>query len=154
MTADVKPLTGRKVFAIAAGAFATIIAANLTLAYSAIESFPGVEVKNGYIASQSFESERRAQERLGWRTEAVYAAGVLRLAVHTRDGAPAPISDVSFRFGRPTTKAADLKLNRDPNGAGWRAKLDLAPGLWRLDIVGAAPSGERFRRHLTFEAPK
>ena len=47
MTADVrnadpKPLTGRKVLAIAAISFGAIIAANLTLAYSAVQSFPGI----------------------------------------------------------------------------------------------------------------
>ena len=69
MTADVrnadpKPLTGRKVLAIAIISFGAIIAANLTLAYSAVQSFPGIEVKNGHIASQTFERDRAAQERL------------------------------------------------------------------------------------------
>ena len=147
-----KPLTGRKVLAIAVCAFGAIIAANLTLAFSAIESFPGVEVKNGYIASQSFERERAAQERLGWRTEARYERGVLNVVVLAGDGTPAPIEDVIFRLGRPTTEAQDLTPALVEGGAGWTASLDLAPGPWRLDVVGHAPDGVRFRQHLSFRS--
>lgn len=146
-----KPLTGRKVLAIAIGAFGTIIAANLAMAWSAIHSFPGVEVKNGYIASQSFEADRAAQNRLGWRSEAVYADGVLSLTVNDAEGRPAPIRETVFRMGRPTTEAADLTPDMLATANGWRAELDLAPGLWRLDVAGASADGVRFRQHLVFE---
>ena len=107
---------------IAVGAFGAIITANLTLAYSAVQSFPGVEVKNGYIASQHFEKDRAAQERLGWRTEATYRDGVLAVAVLDREGRPAPIDDVAFRLGRPTTEADDLDPQLAPDGRGWHAE--------------------------------
>ena len=152
MTRDAKPLTGRKVLMIAIGAFSAIIAANLALAYAAIGSFPGVEVKNGYIASQSFERERAAQQRLGWRTEARYERGVLTVMVFDQNGAAAPIDDVAFRLGRPTTEAQDLTPAFVSSKDGWSAEIDLAPGLWRLDVVGDAGDETRFRQHLTFEA--
>ena len=57
-------ITGRQVFAVTAGAFGIIIAVNVTMAYKAISTFPGLEVQNGYIASQTFEAEKRAQEAL------------------------------------------------------------------------------------------
>ena len=142
-----KPLTGRKVLAIAVAAFGTIIAVNLTLAYNAVQTFPGVEVKNGYIASQRFEAERAAQERLGWISAARYERGRLDVTVLDRAGAPAPIENVAFRIGRPTTKARDLELAATRKG--WETELDLAPGLWRLDIVGETATGDRFRQHLT-----
>lgn len=148
------PLTGRKVLAIAVAAFGTIIAANLTLAYSAIESFPGVEVKNGYIASQSFEADRAAQERLGWRSTAAYAGGELLVDVRDRTGAAAPLRDVAFRIGRPTTRSEALEMTRAPDGRGWRAMINLAPGPWRLDLVGAGPGDVRFRQHLTVEGAR
>ena len=50
-----KPLTGRHVFAIFLLAFGTIISVNIFMAYSAIKTFPGVEVENSYIASQTFD---------------------------------------------------------------------------------------------------
>ena len=130
-----------------------IITANMALVYAALGSFPGVEVKNGYVASQSFERERAAQNRLGWRTEAVYEQGVLKVAVLDETGRPAPVENIAFRIGRPTTEAQDLDPELGADGGGWRADLDLAPGLWRLDIVGAGPAETKFRQHLVFEAP-
>ncbi|MEL7465241.1 MAG: FixH family protein [Pseudomonadota bacterium] len=150
MSKQTKPLTGRKVLMIAVGAFGAIITANLTLAYSAVQSFPGIEVKNGYIASQHFEADRAAQERLGWVTEARYEDGVLTVAVLDAAGHPAPIDDVAFRLGRPTTEADDLEPQLMADGRGWHAALDLAPGPWRLDIVGAAADETKFRQHVGF----
>ncbi|MFN7052645.1 MAG: FixH family protein, partial [Gemmobacter sp.] len=59
-------ITGRQVFAFTAGAFGIIIAVNVLMAYKAVSTFPGLEVKNSYVASQNFDTERRAQEALGW----------------------------------------------------------------------------------------
>lgn len=146
-----KVLTGRKVLAIAVAAFGIIIAANLTLAYSAIQSFPGIEVKNGYIASQSFERERAAQELLGWNTEATYEKGVLSVAVLDRDGAVAPLQNTVIHLGRPTTAASVLEMAPASDMAGWTATISLAPGPWRVDIVGVSPEGDRFRQHLVVE---
>ncbi|MDZ4134978.1 MAG: FixH family protein, partial [Paracoccaceae bacterium] len=41
-------LTGRKVLVITVSAFAVIIGVNLLLAYKAVSTFPGLEVKNSY----------------------------------------------------------------------------------------------------------
>ena len=56
-----KELTGKKVLMILIGAFGTIIAVNVFMAYKAIGTFPGLEVKNSYVASQSFDAERGAR---------------------------------------------------------------------------------------------
>ena len=56
-----KELTGRKVFAIMATGFSVIIGVNITMAYSAISTFPGLVVKNSYVASQNFDRELSAQ---------------------------------------------------------------------------------------------
>ena len=60
-----RELTGAKVFAITAGAFGVIIAVNVVLAVKAVQTFPGLEVANSYVASQSFDAERTAQQKLG-----------------------------------------------------------------------------------------
>lgn len=148
-----KPLTGRKVLLIAVCAFGTIIGANVALTVAALDTFPGIEVANGYVASQSFEKERAAQAELGWRSEAAYEDGVLRVSVLDRKGAPAPIERIEFRLGRPTTEADDLTPHLDGDGIGWRGAIDLAPGVWRLDIIGEGREGEAFRQYLTFTAP-
>ena len=54
-------IKGWHVFTGFALAFGVIIAVNLTLAFQAVRTFPGLEVKNSYVASQSFEQERRDQ---------------------------------------------------------------------------------------------
>ena len=59
-------LKGKHVLGIAVGAFGVIIAVNLVMAYQAISTFPGLEVANGYVASQTFDADRKAQEALGW----------------------------------------------------------------------------------------
>lgn len=59
-------ITGRQVFGFTVGAFAIIIAVNVYMAYSAVSTFPGVEVPNSYVASQNFEAARDAQDALGW----------------------------------------------------------------------------------------
>ncbi len=51
-------------------AFAVIIAVNLVLAFKAVRTFPGLEVENSYVASQTFDAERTAQEALGLDAEA------------------------------------------------------------------------------------
>lgn len=46
-----KELTGRHVLLMFVAGFGIIIAVNLTLAFSAVRTFPGLEVKNSYVAS-------------------------------------------------------------------------------------------------------
>lgn len=146
-----KPLTGRHVLAIACGAFACIIAANLTLAYNAVQSFPGIEVANGYVASQRFEAERAAQARLGWGATARYERGRLTVALADRAGGVPPVERMRVRLGRPTTEAVDLTPVMTWTTRGWTADLALDPGLWRVDVVAEGPAGEPFRQHLVVE---
>lgn len=57
-----RKLTGWHVVFGFVAAFGVIITVNLVMAYNAVASFPGLEVKNGYIASQSFDKRRAAQQ--------------------------------------------------------------------------------------------
>jgi hypothetical protein len=59
-------LTGRMSSRSPSRAFAVIIAVNLA-GLQAVSTFPGLEVKNSYVASQGFNAARRAQEALGWK---------------------------------------------------------------------------------------
>ncbi|MEL7345657.1 MAG: FixH family protein, partial [Pseudomonadota bacterium] len=49
-----RQLTGWHVFGMFALAFGIIISVNMTLAFQAVRTFPGLEVKNSYVASQAF----------------------------------------------------------------------------------------------------
>ncbi len=146
-----KPLTGRFVFFCFAGAFGAILAANIALAVAAIGSFPGVEVKNGYVASQSFDRERAAQVALGWSAKADYADGRLVIRVTDRMGDPAPLADFALRIGRPTTEAFDVTPEIIESATMEAAEIDLAPGRWRLDMTATGRGGEVFRQHLVIE---
>ena len=81
-------LTGRKVFALFATGFAIIIAVNLTLAWNAVSSFPGLETRNSYVASQRFDADRAAQEALGWRAVAHLTDGAVTLEIVDTTGLP------------------------------------------------------------------
>lgn len=126
-----KPLNGRHVLAMFVGGFSIIIGVNLTLAVGAIRSFPGLEVANSYVASQSFDARRAAQDALGWEADVTYDGGILRLSVEGPDGSQVDPSDFTATIGRPTTQTNDATLDFDPNG---QAPVDLAPGRWRLDL--------------------
>ena len=54
-------ITGKYVFAITASAFAVIIGVNLVLAFKAVSTFPGLEVKNSYVVHGCL-IQRRFQE--------------------------------------------------------------------------------------------
>ena len=66
-------LKGRHVAMIFGGAFTVIIGVNVALAVNAVRTFPGLETKNSYVASQTFDDRRAAQEALGWTVAAEQA---------------------------------------------------------------------------------
>ncbi len=72
---------------------------NLTLAFQAVNTFPGLVTKNSYVASQSFDADRAAQDGLGWTLETDVADGVLTLAI--TDSAGTPVNPA------PVTKPAE-----------------------------------------------
>ncbi|MCB2117143.1 MAG: FixH family protein [Rhodobacteraceae bacterium] len=142
------PLTGRKVLLITVSAFAVIIGVNVVMAWKAISTFPGLEVKNSYVASQSFDAERAAQDRLGWTLAHDYADGALKLSFRDRDGRPVEVEGLKATVGR-TTEAKD---DRDPDfsfdGADYVATTDLAPGKWMVMLEAFAKDGTRFHQRL------
>ena len=102
-----KQITGKQVFFVTASAFTVIIGVNLTLAYKAVSTFPGLEVKNSYVASQSFEARRDAQEALGWNVDVSYENNELSVAFQTSDGESVEARDVELLIGRKTNSTDD-----------------------------------------------
>jgi nitrogen fixation protein FixH len=88
--AGVREIKGWHVLAFTVAAFGVIIAVNLVMAYKAISTFPGLEVENSYVASQTFDADRKAQEALGWTVAPGYdgAKGELVLAFTDAAGKP------------------------------------------------------------------
>ena len=113
-----KEITGKKVLAFAVGAFGIIIGVNLVMAWQAVSTFPGLEVPNSYVASQSFDKERAAQEALGWTVEPSYENGVLSLVVRDKAG-----------LRRLFLHAASLEFALDEGRAPYTISAPLAPEL-------------------------
>ncbi|NDV01276.1 FixH family protein [Pseudoroseicyclus tamaricis] len=142
-----RPLTGRAVFAMFAGGFGIIIAVNLVLATNAVRTFSGLETPNSYVASQSFDARRAAQEALGWEVTADYAPGSLLIDLTDATGLRVA-QPLALTIGRPTEELDDTSYDVTPGDA---LPLDLAPGRWRLDLTAEAPDGTPFERHLVIE---
>jgi nitrogen fixation protein FixH len=142
------PLTGAKVLAIFAAFFGVTIAVNVVLAYEAVRTFPGLEVANSYVASQTFDAERTAQEALGWTAEARIAGDELILSLTDRAGRPARVAAVGGVFGRPTTVRDDQSPAFVFDGTVWRAPVTTQPGQWNLRLDARAEDGTAFRQRL------
>lgn len=141
-------LTGRKVALILCSAFAVIIGVNLTLAFKAVATFPGLEVKNSYVASQAFDADRAAQEALGWEVEASVEGDSLRLSILKKDRPVAP-RIVSAVFGRATSVAEDQRPEFRFDGSAHVATVDAASsGNWNLRLVAEAEDGTVFRQRI------
>ena len=141
-------LTGRRVLVITVSAFAVVIGVNLTLAYYAISTFPGLEVRNSYIASQTFDADRAAQLALGWTLVTDYEPGQLRLTFRDGAGLPAPVLDLAVLVGRATEARDDMSPAFRQIGGEFIAPLDLQPGKWMMQIQAVAPDGTAFRQRI------
>ena len=148
-----KPLTGRKVLMITGAAFGVIIAVNLTLAYQAVATFPGLETRNSYVASQTFDADRRAQLALGWDAAAVMTGDELRLSLR-HDGAPVQAQITSAVLGRATHVAEDQVLDLVFDGQDYVAPVVHAGGNWNLRLVALADDGTTFRQRIIVQVPR
>ena len=146
-----KPLTGRRVLFVALSAFAVVFGANMALLYAAVGSFPGLVVKNSYVASRTFDAERKAQEALGWMTRARYEGGAIRFVVETKAGAAAKMHDLVARVERATHDRADVALAPRVEGRVWVADVPLGPGRWVLDLTAKAADGTDFHQRVGIE---
>jgi nitrogen fixation protein FixH len=144
------PLTGRKVLAMFIAFFGVIITVNLFMAYMAVGTFPGMDVKNSYVASQSFDDDRAAQEALGWNVSVTYQDGELQVAVVDPSGQPANVAKLDAIVGRPTHVRDDQTPEFQQRGGVFKAPLKLNPGLWNLRMEATSLDGTPFKQRLTF----
>lgn len=143
-----RTLTGWHVLGIFAGCFGIIIAVNLTLAYQAVATFPGLVTKNSYIASQSFDADRNAQEALGWRVETQLTQGQITLQI--RDAAGAAVRPIINKatLGRATHVAQDMTPDFVWDGTIFSAPAPVQAGYWTLWLEMTAADGTAFRRRI------
>jgi nitrogen fixation protein FixH len=143
-----REFTGRHALMVFIAFFGTIFAVNLFMAYSAISTFPGLEVKNGYIASQQFNTRRAEQEALGWIVDADLENGYITLAIVDANGAPVQVSSLKAPIGRPTEAFEDVIPEYEFNGTAYVGKAELSPGNWNVRMVARALDGTLFTQRI------
>ena len=147
-------LKGRHVALMFVTGFSIIIAVNLTLAFSAVRTFPGLEVKNSYVASQAFDADRAAQLALGWDIDFRADGERAVLSIADAHGAVAP-EITRATLGRATHVGEDQELTFRFDGAGHVAEITpLAPGNWNLRLVAVAPDGTEFKQRIVLRVPR
>ncbi|WP_052245350.1 FixH family protein [Halocynthiibacter namhaensis] len=149
-------LNGYHVFGLFAAGFAVIITVNLFLAYSAVRTFPGLEVKNSYIASQDFDVNRARQQALGWQVEGSIEDGILRVEIRDVNGAPLEVAQLDAIVARRTHVRDDFTPNFVFDGTDYVANVDMASGSWQLRLLLRAPDGTEFqqRHNLCVDDPE
>lgn len=148
MTQEPRVITGRHVLIGFVSAFAIIISVNLFLAYSAVRTFPGLEVKNSYVASQEFNIRKAEQEALGWTVEADHANGELVLAITDVEGKPVQVGTLEAIVGRATHVYDDVTPEFAYNGHAYIAYLDLGEGNWNIRMEATALDGTKFTQRV------
>jgi nitrogen fixation protein FixH len=142
-----REITGKHVLIGTVSAFSVIIVVNVFMAYKAVSTFPGVEAKNTWYASQNFEATRKAQEALGWQVSEAYEDGRLVLRItEAASGQPASVTEMQVLVGRSTEAAADQMPVFIRDGGAFVAPVDLGPGKWLLRIEAVAADGTPFRQ--------
>ena len=144
-----RQITGRQVFFVTASAFSIIIAVNLTLAFNAVSTFPGLEVKNSYVASQSFDKRRDAQEALGWDVGVAHEGDELTITFRGADGAAIEAGNVAVLIGRKTNSAHDQSPDLSYSDGVFRAPVALDPGFWTVRLTATAEDGTPFQKRLS-----
>ena len=145
---DHRELTGWHVLAIFGGCFAVIIGVNIALAVSAIRTFPGVETKNSYVASQTFDKRRAAQDALGWTVGATAQNGQVSLTITDANGMPVQVVDLQATLGRATHVKEDREPDFAFNGRAYVAREELGPGNWNIRMKARALDGTFFEQRV------
>lgn len=145
-----REITGKHVLFFTVSAFAVIIAVNVLMAWKAVSTFPGLEVKNSYVASQRFDADRSAQQALDWGLVPEYdaAAKQLRLIFTDKDGLPVAVKALTVLVGRPTSAGEDSQPDFVREAGAYLAHADLAPGKWMMHVEAEAVDGTMFRQRL------
>ncbi|OYU38437.1 MAG: nitrogen fixation protein FixH [Pseudorhodobacter sp. PARRP1] len=145
-----REIKGWHVLAFTVAAFGVIIAVNLVMAYKAISTFPGLEVENSYVASQTFDADRKAQEALGWKVAPQYdaAKGELVLAFTDTAGKPVVVQGLQVLLGRVTEAREDTTPQFVYEGGVYVAKAALHTGKWMLHVTARSGDGVLFQQRL------
>jgi nitrogen fixation protein FixH len=144
---DDHPFTGRHMLAVVLLFFGTIVGVNMVMVISATGTFPGLVVRNSYVASQAFNktlAEAKVQAEAGWRMALDVDDGAIAVRLLDRDGAPLRRLAVTAAAGRPSTTGEDRSFVLVEDGDAYRAAEALPPGVWDVAIEAHADGARIF----------
>ncbi len=143
-----RQFTGKHALAVFVAAFGVIITVNLVLAYSAVKTFPGLEVKNSYVASQEFNERLKVQQELGWEIRAETTGGLLILHITDQSGAPVQVAELQAVVGRATHVKDDFSPDFTFDGNAYSTPATLGKGNWNIRLVAKDSSGAEFAQRV------
>ncbi len=143
-----KKFTGRHAAMIFVGAFTVIIGVNLALAFNAVKTFPGLEVKNSYVASQQFNKRKSVQTALGWQVTAKAQGDVVYLKIVDQSGTPVEVKRLDAVLGRATHVQDDVAPDFEFDGSAYVAPLVLGAGNWNIRMSALAHDGSEFSQRV------
>lgn len=143
-----RKFTGKHFLLIFCAAFGVIIAVNIALAVNAVRTFPGLEVKNSYVASQQFDARRSAQEALGWSVYASAKGGLVVLEITDANGQPVEVAELNATLGRATHVADDQAPDFRFDGTAYVALAELGSGNWNIRMTARAEDGTEFAQRV------
>ncbi len=143
-----RQFTGKHALAVFVAAFGVIITVNLVLAYNAVKTFPGLEVKNSYVASQEFNERLKEQKALGWEIAAELTGGLLVLRITDQTGSPVEVAELQAIVGRATHVKEDFSPDFTFDGIAYAAPAALGKGNWNIRLVAKAKDGAEFAQRV------
>ncbi len=143
-----RQLTGRTVFLILVVGFGVVTGVNAIMAALAVGTFPGLEARNPYVVSQTFDADRDAQVALGWDVSVTFEPGLLRLSILDDKGLPVEPVTLDATLGRATHVNEDFTPEFRFDGMTHIAVAELAPGNWNLRFRATASDGTEFRQRV------
>lgn len=141
--------TGWHMLGIMCAFFGVIIAVNLTMAYFALDSWSGLVVKNGYVASQEFNEKAttgKEQAALQWQSKPTYENGIFTWRLTDRSGNAVAVTGGTVEFKRPVGDVHDTKITLEAGEKGvLTAPLTLADGAWIMEVNADAGLDDPYR---------
>jgi nitrogen fixation protein FixH len=157
---DDHPFTGKHMLLVVLLFFGTIIAVNIAMIVAATGTFPGLVVKNSYVASQHYNElleSARIQNEAGWQAELAAPGGVITFSLAGRDGVARQRLQVTALAGRPSSTLEDRVIDLIEGVGGYTAAEKLPAGLWDVDIEAKRGDElifrEQRRLHVKRDAP-
>lgn len=147
-----REFTGWHMLALMVGGFGIIITVNLFMAWNAISTFPGVEARNSYAVSQTFQADRAAQNALNWDVSADISGGVLTVNILDHRGDPLQAEITRAILGQATNVNMDTVPEFTWTGTQYTAPVTMTEGYWNLRLELIAPDGTKFRRRFPITA--